>query len=160
MGRFVDVGKGSGRRSADVPHETFLEKHEAIFGESKVKAGSFKQDPETGKFIDSYEWHQKYGRQKVRTHFVSTDIEPYESLVTGNIINSRRAQRYDLESTGSRIYEGREAEQKEADRHNAHKEALFDRKLDNSLKEVANDLKYQNIKPEKRIKSSWLIGED
>ena len=159
MGRFVDVGKGDRDRTAD--RQKYLENMERLFGrESKAKGGRYKQDPETGKFISAYDWHKKYGKKVQRTHFVRGDIDPYESPVTGEIIGSRRQQQYDLESTGNRLYEGRQAEQKEANRITEAKWEKLDKTLETSMLEVQNDLKYQNIQKEDRIKSSWLLGED
>ena len=159
MGRFVDVGKGSKRRPED--REKVLENLEKAFGAKKVQSGSFRQDPETGKFISAYDWHKKYGKKKLAdAPYIIGDIEPYQSPIDDSYIGSRRAQRYDLQKNGCRIYEGREQEQKVADAYRAEKEARFDRTIEEGLKKTANDLKYQNIKKETRIKSSWLIGED
>lgn len=160
MSRFVDIGKGSNDRTSN--RKAYLENMERIFGQHhKVQKGSFKTDPETGKSIPSYEWHKKYAIKKfAQAPYVQGDIEPYQSPIDDTVISSRRSQRYDMERSGSRRYEGRDAEQKEADRHNEDKWAALDTKLDSSMKEVANDLKYQNIQKETRIKSAWLIGED
>ena len=156
----VTIGKGSNRRPSHVPRETFLDHHERIFGKKAVQVGRFKHDPETGELISAYDWHKKYAKQIVKTHFIQTDLEPYQSPIDDTVINSRRGQRYDLQKNGCRIYEGREAEQKEADRHNAYKQKASDDLLEKRLYETANELRYQNVKVETRIKSAWLIGED
>lgn len=160
MGRFVDIGKGDKDRTSD--RKAYLDNMERLFGaHKKPRAGSYKRDQETGKFIPSHEWHQKYGRKSFgRAPYVRGDIEPYQSPIDDTVITSRRGQRYDLEKNGCRIYEGREAEQAEANRHREYKQKRFEETISRGIEEVANDLKYQNIQPEKRIKSSWLIGED
>lgn len=152
-------GKGTADRIGD--RKKFLDNYEKIFGNKGVQTGSFMTDKETGQSISKYEWYKKYGKKKFgEAPYIRSDIEPYESPIDGTPINSRRQQRYDLEKNGCRIYEGREAEQAEADRHNAYKEKKFEETIERGLRETANDLKYQNVKPETRIKSSWLIGED
>ncbi len=156
----VIIGKGSNRRPSNVSRETFLDQHERIFGKKAVQRGRFKYDPASGEYISAYDWHVKYGRKEIRTHYVQGDLEPYQSPIDDTVINSRRGQRYDLEKNGCRIYEGREAEQKEADRHNAYKQAASDELLEKRLWETANELRWKNVKPETRIKSGWLIGED
>lgn len=159
MGRFVDIGKGDKDRTSD--RKAYLDNMERLFGNKRPRAGSFKRDAETGEFIPSHEWHHKYGKKTFgRAPYVRGDIEPYQSPIDDSVITSRRAQRYDLERSGCRIYEGREAEQREADRHKAYKWEKLEKTLDSSIQQVANDLKYQNIQKETRIKSSWLMGED
>jgi hypothetical protein len=47
---------------------------------------------------------------------VHADFEGYRSPVTGEWIEGRRAHREDLRRHGCRVYEGRESEQRAADR--------------------------------------------
>lgn len=157
MSRFVNVGKGSNRRPED--RKKVLDALDKLYGK-EVKVGSYKQDPETGKMISAYEFHKKYYKPRNQAPFIIGDIEPYQSPIDDRMINSRSQQRYDLESNGCRIYEGREQEQKAADKHNAYKEEKFEQTLEVALHETARDLRYQNVKPETRIKSAWTIGEE
>lgn len=54
--------------------------------------------------------------QAFRAHFVWNDLPAYQSPVTGLYVEGRRQRRNDLAATGCRPYEGREQEQKEADK--------------------------------------------
>ena len=58
------------------------------------------------------------------------DLPEYESPVTGQVVAGRRQRREDLKRTGSRPYEGREAEVKEAARHQAENERKLDQLAD------------------------------
>ena len=152
-------GKGTADRIKD--RKKFLDNYEKVFGNNGVQAGSWMTDPHTGESIPKYEWYKKYGRKKLgEAPYIQADIEPYQSPIDDSYIGSRRAQRYDLEKNGCRIYEGREQEQKEADRIKEEKWRKLEETLDKSMPQVANDLKYQNIQKETHIKSGWLIGED
>lgn len=62
------------------------------------------------------------------------DLPAYESPVTGKIVDGRRARREDLKRTNSRPWEGREQEQKEADK--ARREQ--DRKTDQLAERMAH----------------------
>lgn len=59
-------------------------------------------------------------------HFIQPDLPGYESPVTGQWIEGRKARREDLKRTGCRPWEGREAELKEAARATARKEQAVD----------------------------------
>jgi hypothetical protein len=59
-------------------------------------------------------------------HFIQPDLPGYHSPVTGKWVEGRKARREDLLRTGSRPWEGREAELKEAARANAGKERQLD----------------------------------
>jgi hypothetical protein len=61
------------------------------------------------------------------------DLPEYESPVTGLVVRGRRARREDLKRTGSRPYEGREQEVKQAQRVQAEN----DRKLDHLADKMA-----------------------
>lgn len=157
MGRFVNVGKGSNRRPED--RQKVLKALDELYGK-EVKVGRYKQDPETGKMIPAYDWYKKYHKPTNPAPFIMGDIEPYQSPINDTIINSRRGQRYDLESNGCRIYEGREQEQKAADEFKANKEKKFEDSLEVALYETQRDLKYQAVKKETRIKSQWISGDE
>ena len=157
MGRFVDVGKGSKRRPEN--RQKVFAALDKLYGK-EVQTGRFKQDPETGKMISAYEFHKKYYKPRNKAPFIIGDIEPYQSPIDDRVINSRRQQRYDLESNGCRIYEGLDQEKKVADQFVADKEKRFEQTLEVALHETARDLRYQAVKPETRIKSAWTIGEE
>lgn len=65
-------------------------------------------------------------RRAQALHFIQPDLPGYESPVTGQWIEGRRARREDLKRTGCRPYEGREQEEKSAARVRAEKERGLD----------------------------------
>lgn len=77
------------------------------------------------------------------TH-VQPDLPEYESPIDGRIIRGRRARRYDLERSGSRPYEGLDAEQREAAKRRAENEKRIERQLDESLGHTITDLDASN----------------
>ncbi|CAB4188164.1 hypothetical protein UFOVP1165_57 [uncultured Caudovirales phage] len=66
--------------------------------------------------------------------YVQPDYPDYESPVDGRVVHGKKGRRYDLERTQSRPWEGREAEQKEVDRHNAYQEQKMDRRLEETTR--------------------------
>lgn len=77
--------------------------------------------------------------------FVQPDYPDYQSPVDGQVVHGKRGRRYDLARTQSRPWEGREAEQKEADRHNHYDEVRQDHRLNESLQKA-----YAQLHPDKR----------
>lgn len=75
---------------------------------------------------------------------VHPDIPEYTSPIDGKVIRGRRARRYDLERSGSRPYEGLDAEQREASRIRAHKAKQIERKVDEQLERTITDLDHSN----------------
>lgn len=67
------------------------------------------------------------------------DTPGYQSPVTGLWVEGRVARREDLKRTGSRPWEGVEAERKESARQKAYSDA----KLDESLTKTASEAFYQ-----------------
>jgi hypothetical protein len=65
-------------------------------------------------------------RRSEALHFIQPDLPGYQSPVTGQWIEGRRARREDLLRTNSRPWEGMEQEQKEAARSRARNEAKLD----------------------------------
>jgi hypothetical protein len=59
-------------------------------------------------------------------HFIQPDLPGYESPVTGEWVEGRKARREDLLRTGSRPWEGMEQEQKEAAKVKAERERRLD----------------------------------
>jgi hypothetical protein len=72
------------------------------------------------------------GPRKAGVH-IWDDLPDYESPVTGKVVAGRKQRREDLKRTGSRPYEGREQEVKQAQRVQAENE----RKLDNLADKMA-----------------------
>lgn len=83
--------------------------------------------------------------QPPRGHFVQPDLPGYTSPVTGLWVEGRKARREDLKRTGSRPWEGREQEQKEADRRRAYVEQANERRLDETARRA-----YYQLDPTKR----------
>lgn len=76
---------------------------------------------------------------------IMADLPTYTSPVTGLWVEGRAQRREDLKRTGSRPYEGREQELKEAARADRYAE----QKLDASLTKSASEAFYQ-MSPQKR----------
>ena len=153
-------GKGDKPRPIAVSKEHRDAEYERLFG-NKVKAGKFKADKVTGELIPIGEWYNKYYVPLPKTHFIIGDIEPYQSPVDSRIINSRKDHRDDLLRTGCRVYEGRDQEQREADRHVAQDNERFENSLGDKMLKVQSQLKNKNIEPgpiDKPI--SWTFGMD
>ena len=90
------------------------------------------------------------GEEKGTTHIEGRTasircMQPYVSPVTGKWIDTERQRRYDLESSGSREWEGREQETKVAQQ----REKDFDKMLDKSA-EVAAVESWQALPSETR----------
>jgi hypothetical protein len=157
------MGKGSKRRPSSAVGK-FEENFEKIFGKFKPEGERtrYRHHPDTGELVPDYMWEQLNMVPKTppRGHFIHRDYEPYQSIIDDTVVSGRRQRRYDMERSGSRPYEGREIEQQEADRFRKYKEEKFERTLEQSLRETANDLKYKNVRKETRIKSGWIFGDD
>jgi len=147
----------------------YTDNFEKIFGKKKTNEDldglgrvRYKAHPETGELVPDYMWQQLgMWKPKPKTHFVQRDYVDYRSEVGAfNVISGRRQHRYDLESNGCRVYEGRGSEARAAKAHNDDKDKRFEETLEVSLRETMNDLKYQNVKKETRVKSQWVMGEE
>jgi len=100
--------------------------------------------------ISDAEWRAKYGSPKPRQKgplIVCNHFDAFESPVTGNVINNKREHEYDLHSTGSRTYEGREQEEKEAAKWQAEQERDLERSIDHTLHETWHEIEhgYRNV---------------
>jgi len=166
------MSKGSGRRPRNISLQEEADRWEAAFGKKKEnpdldpesRSVRYKQHPETGKMIPDYMWMQFDMEDKEHTsHFIQRDTTyEYESPVTGKWISGRRAARYDLHSTGSRVYEGRASEAREAQNYRDHKDKLLEEAIAKSLPETLNDIKYGNNPPPEldkngNAKISWTF---
>lgn len=65
-------------------------------------------------------------RKSQALHFIQPDLPGYESPIDGRWIEGRRDRRNDLARSGCRPYEGREQEQKEANKVTAARERQMD----------------------------------
>jgi hypothetical protein len=68
-----------------------------------------------------------------RAPMIFGDLPGYESPVTGQWIEGRRARREDLKRTGCRPWEGLAAEKREAARQRAYEEIRQDRKIEEAI---------------------------
>lgn len=73
-------------------------------------------------------------RRAAALHFIQPDLPAYESPITGQVIEGRKARREDLRRHGCRPYEGRDQEEKEA----AKVRAARERDLDNLAERMAH----------------------
>ena len=167
------MSKGAGRRPRAISLADEASKWEAAFGkrgenedlDPETQAVRYKQDPKSGKLVPDFMWAQydMLPRETVKTAFIQRDTTvEYVSDVTGKVVSGRRAHRYDLHSTGSRVYEGRKTEQQEADNYKAHEEKKLMEAIDKSLPETLNDIKYGNNPPSEQDKNgdakiSWTF---
>ena len=162
MGRYVAVGKGSKRRPGN--RNAFEDNFDKIFGEFKPQGERvrYRHHPETGELIPDYMWAQLNMTPKPppRGHFIHRDYEPYQSTIDDRVISGRRQRRYDMESNQCRAYEGYEVERQEADRFHEYADKRYEDTLDVALRETANDLEYNNVERETRVKSGWIFGDD
>lgn len=86
-----DGGKGDKRRPGD--NEAFDKGYDQIFGGKKPVRGSFVWCPVTKTMVSKDEY---YENMSVNAPMVMGDIQPYKSMVTGEMINSRSVHRAHL----------------------------------------------------------------
>lgn len=85
------MSKGSNRRPGDT--EAFDSGYGRIFGDKKPVRGSFVWDPVTRSMVSKEEYYQN---MEVNAPMVMADIQPYQSMVTGEMITSRSHHRAHL----------------------------------------------------------------
>lgn len=168
------MSKGSGRRPRKISLEEEAARWEAAFGKKKPNPDvdemgrvKYKPHPETGELIPDYMWAQlgMLPKEPPRTAFIQTDSQvEYLSPISGKLISGRRQQRYDHHSTGSRTYEGREQEEKEAQRYQQYENEKLEKAVDITVQQVFNDIQYQNNPPPETDKNgnakiSWTFGD-
>ena len=90
-----DGGKGDKRRPGDA--EAFDSGYERIFGGKKPVRGSFVWDPVTKSMVPKEEYYENLD---VSAPMVMGDIQPYKSMVTGEMIQSRSHHRSHLKQHG------------------------------------------------------------
>lgn len=89
-----DGGKGDKQRPTD--YQSFAESYDRIFS-GKTQRGSFVQDPATGKLVERSEFYAGY---EPAAPYVIGDIQPYQSMQTGEMITSRSHHRMHLKQHG------------------------------------------------------------
>lgn len=89
-----DGGKGDKQRPTD--YKSFSESYDRIFS-GKPTRGSFVQDPKTGKLVPKEEF---FDSSEPAGPFVMGDIQPYQSMQTGEMITSRSHHRAHLRQHG------------------------------------------------------------
>jgi hypothetical protein len=99
------------------------------------------QHPETGELIPAHEYRATHRP----THYVMPDLPDYESPIDGRVVHGRAGRREDLRRSGSRPYEGREAEAREAARARKNHEAAQERAIERTAQAV-----WANMSPEKK----------
>ncbi len=82
---------------------------------------------------------------EIRPSYVQADVPGYVSPATGKWIDGKKARRDDLKRSGSRPWEGKEAEKAEADRQRKYAEQRQDKKLDEAARRA-----YHQLPPSKR----------
>ncbi len=82
---------------------------------------------------------------EIRPAYAIPDIPGYVSPVTGEWVEGRKARREDMKRTGSRPWEGMEAEKSEARRQREYAERRLDKKLDEGARRA-----YYQLPPSKR----------
>lgn len=89
------MSKGSNPRPVD--SEKFENNFGAIFGDKKPERGSFVWCEETKRMVPKEEYFASYTPS---AHYVMPDIQPYQSMQTGEMINSRSQHRSHLKQHG------------------------------------------------------------
>jgi hypothetical protein len=87
------MSKGSKQRPTN--HDAFSGNFDKIFTEKPIR-GSFIQDPETGELVPK----DQYYAPSNASHYVMPDIQPYQSMQTGEMITSRSHHRAHLKQHG------------------------------------------------------------
>ena len=90
-----DGGKGSNRRPGD--NQAFDDGYGKIFGQKKAVRGSFVWDPVSHSMIPKDEY---YEISHAAAPMVMGDIQPYQSMATGEMITSRSRHREHLKQHG------------------------------------------------------------
>lgn len=91
-----EAGKGDKRRPTD--EKAFGDNHNLIFGDKKPTRGSFIWDDKQGKMIPKEEYYAN--NVKTEAPMIMGDIQPYQSMVTGEEIASRSKHREHLRQHG------------------------------------------------------------
>lgn len=88
---------------------------------------------------------EKSEASKPPTPYVIPDLPDYESPVDGKVVHGRAGRREDFKRTNCRPWEGRDQEQKEANRVRQYDDQKLDRRIDESAQRA-----YAQLHPDKR----------
>ena len=113
--------------------------------ERRSNKGKYRWCKEEKRMIPDAAWRAKYGNPKQRESgplVICNHFEAFESPVTGKVINNKREHLYDLHATGSRTYEGREQEEKEAANWQAEQEAKLESDIDHTLHQTYHEIEH------------------
>jgi hypothetical protein len=91
-----DGGKGDKRRPEDM--QAFSEGYGRVFGDAKPQRGKFVWDDKQRKFVPADEYYAN--RAEADAPFIQPDIQPYQSMATGEMIGGRRQHREHLKANG------------------------------------------------------------
>lgn len=89
------MSKGSNRRPGD--NQAFDQGYGTVFGDKKPVRGSFVWDPVAKTMVPK---DQYYELVEITAPMVMGDIQPYQSMATGEMINSRSQHRSHLKQHG------------------------------------------------------------
>lgn len=89
------MSKGSNRRPGD--NQAFDQGYGTVFGDKKPVRGSFVWDPVAKTIVPK---DQYYELVEITAPMVMGDIQPYQSMATGEMINSRSQHRSHLKQHG------------------------------------------------------------
>ena len=141
--------------------EEYKSNYDKLFSDKPVDRGSYKQCRKTGKMIPIQEWYKLYGEQKKGTApiiFVNK-FDPYISPVSGEIINNKKEHKYDLESHGCRVYEGREQEEKEAQKYRNEQNLKLEAKVNTTIEKTSYEIDVGLRKPKENNQQQILQCE-
>lgn len=88
-----DGGKGDNRRPEDT--KAFEDGYSRIFGEKPIQRGKWVYDTNKRDFVPA----EEYIREPVAS-YVMGDIQPYQSMATGEMIMGRRQHREHMKNHG------------------------------------------------------------
>lgn len=91
-----EAGKGDKRRPSN--NKAFDDGYALAFGNKKPTRGSFIWDDKQSKMIPKEEYYANH--EKVEAHMIMPDIQPYKSMVTGEMIMGRSQHKQHLKQHG------------------------------------------------------------
>lgn len=150
-----------------IPSKDFLDDLKAkgktkTVEERRKSRGSFKWCSEEKAFIPKHEWNRKYAKEAPPRGpmAIVKNFDPFISPVTNKVIRNEKEHRYDLDSSGCRVYEGRQQEQKEVDRYLAEQDKALEQSISDTVDETAWQIEHNYSRPSIEQNISWTFGED
>jgi hypothetical protein len=141
----------------------YEENYEKIFGKKKkAKRGRYEWHPEKQTWVPASEMPAKSCDARSTKFYAPTFhvFRPYESPVTGELIESASQERNHLKQHNCRIYEGFEQEQRVADAHKAELESKFEAKMLDAIDKTAAGLKYHMVEKADPSKPLNIFNDD